>query len=255
MRIEKCAFYVLQYKYGDDVMQRYFAIQKVDNSMILEESDWYHIRRVMRMNDGDKVEVVFESKLYICKICDVNDMSSLSIVSEETVLDDFMPQVTLIVPLLKEQKLDFIFQKSTELGVSQIIVVPMERTVVKLDEKKDKKLLRWNRICKEASEQSKRCQVPEVRFFTNLTELDCLSGLRLVCSTVETEKNVKKLLQSKIKYDKLNIVVGPEGGLSIKEEEYLKQIGFIPVTLGKRIMRAETVPLFVLSVLNYEYME
>lgn len=236
-------------------MQRYFAIQKIDNQMILDESDWYHIRRVMRMKNGDEVEVVFDLKLYICRIEDVNDMSCLSIVSELDVFDDLMPKVTLIVPLLKEQKLDFIFQKSTELGVSEIIVVPMERTVVKLDEKKDKKLMRWNRICKEASEQSKRCQVPEVRFISSFQDLECINGLRLVCSTIETEKNIKNLLQSKIKYDKLNIVIGPEGGLSLKEEEYLKQIGFVPVTLGKRIMRVETVPLFVLSILNYEYME
>ena len=76
-------------------MQRYFAIQKVDNSMILEESDWHHIWKVMRMQSGDYVEVVYDSKLYICKIENVNDLSSLSVISEVKTNDDFVPQVPL----------------------------------------------------------------------------------------------------------------------------------------------------------------
>lgn len=236
-------------------MQRYFARQKLDTSLILEDSDWHHIWHVMRMKNGDQIEVVYDSHLYLCRVDTMNDMSSVSIVFELDDHTDFIPKVTLIVPILKEQKLDFILQKSTELGVSHIKVVAMERTVVKLDEKKEKKVLRWNRICKEASEQSKRCQVPDVEYVANLKDLDGLDGLRLVCSTVETKKNIKFLLQSTRNCDKLNIVIGPEGGLSFSEEECLKQMNFIPVTLGRRIMRVETVPLFVLSILNYEYME
>ena len=88
-----------------------------------------------------------------------------------------------------------------------------------------------------------------------IKDLKDLDGLKMVCSTVEKENLLKKFLTAHTNYDKINIVMGPEGGISPKEEEMLVDLGFERVSLGKRILRVETVPLFVLSVLNYEFME
>ena len=235
-------------------MQRYFAKDKIENKIILEESDLRHIKTVMRMQDNDEIEVVFDNKLYLCCIENVKLNLQIS-VKKELKKDTKNQEITLIIPILKEQKIDYILQKSTELGVTKIIPVTTERTLVKLDEKGFlKKLERWNKICKEASEQSKRLDIPLIQNMVKLNDLKCMDGVSIVCSTI-TSNSIKTSFQNKPLCDKINIVIGPEGGLSKKEEEFLNNIGFESVSLGKRILRVETAPLMVLSILNYINME
>ncbi len=234
-------------------MQRYFSNIKENNNLILANDDIYHITKVMRMKDDSKIEVVYNSKLYICSIL-LDKLPSVSIIKEEESLVKEL-NVTLVVPLLKEQKFDLILQKSTELGVCEIIPVNMERCLVKQSDREEKKVERWNKICKEAAEQSKRTSIPVVTPVKNLKDLVNMEGLKVVCSTSEKANNIKKFLTVNNKYDKIIIVVGPEGGISNNEEEFLANNGFTRVSLGNRIMRVETVPLFIISILNYENME
>ena len=174
---------------------------------------------------------------------------------EDTSLEN-KPHITLVIPLLKEQKMDLILQKSTELGVDEIIPVIMKHSIVKLDDgKQEKKIERWQKICKEASEQSKRLDIPVVGKICKLDDLKSLDGVKLTCSTIEKSQNLKNCLKNIKNYDRIILVIGPEGGLAKEEEQYLKEIGFVSVSLGSRIMRVETVPLFLLSVLSYETME
>lgn len=132
----------------------------------------------------------------------------------------------------------------------------MERSIIKLDKKKEEKRIeRWSRICKEASEQSMRVTIPVITEVKKINDILTLDGAKMLCSTVEKENTIKMFLQSHKKCDRIIIVVGPEGGISPKEEEIFKKNDFISVTLGNRIMRVETAPLFVLSAINYEFME
>lgn len=235
-------------------MQRYFSNSKETGKLFLINDDIYHITRVMRMKDNDKIEVIYNNDLYICNII-INELPWVNIVSkEEGKIED--KEIILAIPLLKEQKMDLVLQKATELGVTKIIPVAMERSIVKLDDSKEvKKIDRWSKICKEASEQSKRNSIPVISNIMTLKELVKEEGIKIVCSTIEKENNLKKFLTEHKNYDKIIIVVGPEGGISSKEEEYLVSEGFTRVSLGKRIMRVETVPIFILSALNYEFME
>lgn len=235
-------------------MQRYFSSSKENNKLFLINDDIYHITRVMRMEDDDKIEVIYNGDLYICNVI-TKDLPWVSIVSKEEGIAE-NKEIILAVPLLKEQKMDLVLQKATELGVTKIIPVIMERSIVKLDSSKElKKIDRWSKICKEASEQSKRNSIPTITNIMTLKELVKEDGIKIVCSTVEKENNLKKFLTEHKNYDKIIIVVGPEGGISPNEEEYLVNEGFTRVSLGKRIMRVETVPIFILSALNYEFME
>ena len=235
-------------------MQRYFSNSKENNKLFLINDDIYHITRVMRMKDNDKIEVIYNNDLYICNVI-LNELPWVDIISkEEGKIED--KEIILAIPLLKEQKMDLVLQKATELGVTKIIPVTMERSIVKLDDSKEvKKIDRWSKICKEASEQSKRNSIPVISNIMTLKELVKEKGIKIVCSTIEKENNLKKFLTEHKNYDKIIIVVGPEGGISSKEEEYLVSEGFTRVSLGKRIMRVETVPIFILSALNYEFME
>lgn len=235
-------------------MQRYFSNSKENDKLFLINDDIYHITRVMRMKDNDKIEVIYNNDLYICNVI-LNELPWVDIISkEEGKIED--KEIILAIPLLKEQKMDLVLQKATELGVTKIIPVTMERSIVKLDDSKEvKKIDRWSKICKEASEQSKRNSIPVISNIMTLKELVKEDGIKIVCSTIEKENNLKKFLTEHKNYDKIIIVVGPEGGISSKEEEYLVSEGFTRVSLGKRIMRVETVPIFILSALNYEFME
>lgn len=236
-------------------MQRYFSKEKIDNYFILNQNDLYHIKTVMRMQDGQKIEVIYNETLYICQIEKSKDIKIkiLEEIKNENTTDF---EICLVVPVLKEQKMDLIIQKATELGVNRIIPFDSERGVVKITkENKDKKQERWQKIAKEASEQSKRFDIPVVDSVKSINEIIKYNGTKLVCSTKKDVNNLKMFLQNYNYCDKLIIVIGPEGGLSEKEEAFLVQNGFMQISLGKRIMRVETVPLFVLSVLNYEKME
>lgn len=233
-------------------MQRYFAKSKKLDKFILDMNDYHHIKNVMRMKDDDLVEVVFESTLYLCKIKN----NEVNIVKRLDVENNKKIKVNLIIPVLQEQKMDLILQKSTELNVDIITPIITDRSIVKLDDKtKLKKITRWNRICKEASEQTKRVDIPIIENIIKLKDLKTHEGLNIICSTKELNNNIRFILQKHKTCDRINVVIGPEGGFTSSEEEYLNSIGFIGVTLGKNILRVETVPIFLLSVIDYEFME
>ena len=237
-------------------MQRYFTNKKVDNEFILNEDDLYHIKTVMRMKDNDQIIVVMDKNAYLCCLENLKDNIKIIIKNELPKVDYITPDVTLIIQILKEQKMDLILQKSTELGVSKIIPIITKRSIVKVNESsQDKKIDRWRRIVKEASEQSHRVEIPEVLPIRTIDQLKDLDGFNLVCSTKEKVKNIKLVMKNVKTCDKINLVIGPEGGLDELEEEMLNKMGFESITLGNRIMRVETVPLFLLSVINYEFME
>lgn len=236
-------------------MQRYFALDKNENNFILSDNDYFHITTVMRMKSNDKIEVVFNNTLYICSVLINNDDVIIREIEKVKKIEKDI-NITLILPFLKEQKQDLIIQKSTELGVRKLIFLNTERTIVKIDKKKiNDKLNRWYKIAKEASEQSKRLDIPVIEIKDTFKDLENIKGINIVCDTNEKKNSIKNTLKEIDKYGTINIVIGPEGGLSLNEISYLNKIGFKSVSLGNRILRVETVPLYILSIINYEVME
>lgn len=236
-------------------MQRYFAKEMQDDCLVLELSDMHHIKNVMRMNKGDKIECIYDKKLYICKILDTN-LNKFEIVQTIDEDNELEVEITIAIALVKEQKMDLILQKLTELGVSRIIPLKMERSIVKLDDKRfQKKKERWISICKEASEQSHRNMIPEITDIKTIKELNSDNyDMKCVCSVSNKENLVNKYLQTNNSCAKMIFVIGPEGGITPKEEETLNRQGFISISLGKRVLRVETAAIFVASILNFSSM-
>mgnify|MGYP004619432867 FL=1 len=230
-------------------MQRYFIKNK---DMLLEESDIRHIKKVMRMNINDKIEVVYNNKLHICEITSLEPFN-IKVIEKLDEDKKTKIELTVAVALVKEQKMDLILQKLTELGVSRIIPVSMERSIVKLDKERfNKKKVRWESICKEASEQSKRTNIPiieDIKSIKDLTKED--ADLKLVASTKEKEKLLNYYLQSIEECAKIIMVIGPEGGISDKEEDILVSNGYNRVSFGNLIFRVETATIYVASIINY----
>ncbi len=232
-------------------MQRYFA---VDKDLNISDKDKHHIINVMRMKLNDKIEIVYNEKVYMCEINDISKKDVSYSVKDIIDVNNELPlKVTIAVSLVNEKKLDFILQKCTELGVYDFILVNSDRSKIKIDGKEKKKIERWNTITKEAAEQSHRNIKPIVRDIMSINDVLKLDyDLKLTCSTKENEKTIKNVLQNSTNCDRIIIVVGPEGGLTVSEEEKLEKNGFIPVTLGNLILRTETVPIYIMSLVNYE---
>lgn len=232
-------------------MQRYFAKDYKDK-LILGDSDIHHIKNVMRMKIGESIEVVYDNKIYICKIdsLDPVELNIESVNDKENKLD---LDITIAVALVKEQKMDLILQKLTELGVNTIIPVSMERSIVKLDDAKfNKKKVRWEAICKEASEQSKRTNIPVIENVMSIKELFKMEAdYRLVASTKEKGKMFNYYLQNMNNCAKIILVVGPEGGISDREEAILNENGFESVSFGDLIFRVETAAIYAASIFNF----
>ena len=232
-------------------MQRYFKDTKL-NEFELSDDDSYHIIKVMRNNIGDKVEVVIDKKLYICEIIEMNKLVKVKKI-EEVICDSELPCfVTIAQSLVKEQKMDLILQKSCELGVSEIIPINATRSIVKLDKKETKKIERWNKILKEASEQSKRIIIPKVKEIMDIKDLVNLDyDIKILCTVNELSMSLKEVLNKDLNNLKILLVIGPEGGFTDSEEKILIDNGFISTTFGRRVLRTETASLYALSIINY----
>ena len=135
----------------------------------------------------------------------------------------------------------------------------MKRSIVKIsNDKMDNKLSRYTKIAKEASEQSHRFSIPSIDIVKNIKDIDFSSyDLKLLLDEEEAKKEDGLLLKKVSFKDKKNIifVVGPEGGIDLGEREFLIENGFVPVSLGKNILRTETASLAFLAMLMYEYMK
>ena len=232
-------------------MQRYFA---VDKDLNISDKDKHHIINVMRMKINDKIEIVYDEKVYLCEINDISKKDvSYSVKDIIDVNNELPVKVTIAVSLVNEKKLDFILQKCTELGIYDFILVSSDRSKIKIDGKENKKIERWNTITKEAAEQSHRNIKPVIKGIMSINEVSKLDyDLKLTCSTKENEKTIKNVLQNSTNCDRIIIVVGPEGGLTNYEEEILKENNYSPITLGNLILRTETVPMYIMSLINYE---
>ena len=236
-------------------MQRYFKNTNLD-IFELSEDDSYHIIKVMRNKIGDKIEVVIDNNLFICEIVEINNLVKVRRVEEVECDSEFPCYVTIAQSLVKEQKMDLILQKSCELGVSEIIPINATRSIVKLDKKETKKIERWNKILKEASEQSKRVVIPRVNEIMDIKDLANLDyDIKILCTVNELSTSLKNVFSKDLNNLKILLVIGPEGGFTDNEEKILIDKGFISTSFGRRVLRTETASLYALSIINYILME
>lgn len=244
-------------------MQQYFLNKElnVDSTYELSKDDSNHIVRIMRKKINDKVYVVFNNEIkYICNIIDNNVDKVLITPYEQVDGSNELPiKITVAIPPLKNDKIEYLIQKITELGVSNIVLFNSERNIAKIKKDKvDSKLNRWNKIIKEAAEQSKRNIIPDITYVDSLRDLIIYSenyDYKVVAYEKESVKednvNLKKLLTSDLNNKDIIAVFGSEGGLSEQEIESLIDGKFDVIGLGKRILRAETAPLYFVSCVAY----
>ena len=232
-------------------MQRYFG-RIIERQAVLEEDDIFHLTRVMRAKVGEQIEVVNDGVVYLCQISRFKPLE-INVIRRLRENNELPNKVILIASLLKGEKMDFVLQKATELGVDEIVLLETSRTIVKF--KKDDrqvKLERFNKILKEAAEQSKRNQIPHLYRIINFDGLhDVEANIKLIAYEQEagSSTSFNKYVESIKPGQNIAILIGPEGGFSEHEVLIATKLGYKKVSLGRRILRAETASLYALSVI------
>jgi 16S rRNA (uracil1498-N3)-methyltransferase len=165
-------------------------------------------------------------------------------------------RITLIQGLPKGEKMELILQKGTELGVNEVIPFQADRSVSRIPaDRQDERLRRWQRIAAEAARQAGRPDIPTVRLAGGVVEavLDADHDLKLLLWEEERATTLKGAMADRPRPASIAVIVGPEGGLTAAEAETARNSGFIPVTLGKRILRTETAGIALVAILQYLY--
>ena len=245
-------------------MRKFFvkSNQINDNYISIIDEDVNHIKNVLRLAIGEKIKICDKdnSKNYVSEIIEItNQEVKCAIVEEVEGEAEGNVELHIYQGLPKADKMELILQKGTELGVSKFIPVALKRCIVKLDGKDAvKKIERWQKITEVASKQSGRDIVPEVANIETINDIcNKIGDYDLVMLAYELEENnyikteLLKIKNTKENY-KIAIVIGPEGGIDEGEAIKLEEAGAKVVSLGKRILRTETVALQVSSIEMYE---
>lgn len=214
----------------------------------------HHVLRVHRHKVGDVIVVADGSSLFSARISAV-DSGEVWLDLGETLPNPEPPlRVTLYQGLLKGDLFDYTIVKAVELGVHSIVPLECERAVVRLTSSKaQERVVRWQRLAAEAAKQCGRAFVPTVYLPKPLPEAlqEDQASLKLVAYEGGGQ-SLKQALGRAVIYTHVACAIGTEGGFSAEEITIARHHGFLPVTLGPRILRAETAPLALLSIIMYE---
>lgn len=237
-------------------MQRYF-VSKENDKFILSSSDLHHVKDVMRIKNEGQIICVYNNQSYLCSINYFDNAYQINVIEEITKDVELNKKVILYQAVIKNDKFDLVIQKATELGVTDIVPTVFSRSVVKVDDsKKDNKLNRYEKIVKEACEQSHRLVLPTIHNYQKVKSIN-LDENTLGLIAYENNGDYASFanaLKNVDKCDNIAIVIGPEGGFSNDEVDYLVKQGFKNISLGKRILRSETASMYALSVIAF-YLE
>jgi 16S rRNA (uracil1498-N3)-methyltransferase len=233
--------------------------QVTGRSITISGEDVHHIVKVLRMKTGDEL-LLCDGKgaEYSAKIARVNKSDITAEVKARSKREIRYPLVTLGQGLPKSDKMDWIVQKATELGVANIIPLVTGRTIVKIKDE-EKRVARWQKIAREAAMQSNRPDIPLVETIRPFSEFvqtpnSELRTLRLL-PWEEGTVPIKELLRANSGIKNIIVLIGPEGGFSAQEAEAAQAKGFHLVSLGSNILRTETAAIAVLSMIAYEFFD
>ncbi len=229
-----------------------------ENSISIIGKDAFHIARALRMAVGDLITVSDgEGKDYRARLTRIRDEECLCEIADCSESSSEPPvKITLFMAYPKSDKLETVIQKAVELGAARIIPFESSRCIKRPKaEKQEKQTERLTRIAEEAAKQCGRSALPSVSqplSYKEMLSMLAEYSLSLFCYEGEEDTSFKKAIQGLQSGESIAVIVGSEGGFSPEEAALAKAAGARSVTLGKRILRCETAPLFALSCIAYE---
>jgi len=248
----------------------FIAPSQVSGSRIsISDEDVRHIAAVLRMKIGDALLLCDgQGAEYQVTIAEISKTEIKTEIVSQSSREITAPRITLGQGLPKSDKMDWIVQKATELGVTNIVPLVTERTIVKIRDE-EKRISRWQKICREAAMQSNRPDIPQVEqvrsFRDFILSLDPgptpltpgssapeFRALKLI-PWEEASAPIKDVLKQHAGAEHIIVLIGPEGGFSSNEASMAREKGFHSVSLGPNILRTETAAIAALSMVGYEY--
>ncbi len=229
------------------------------NTITITGTDVNHIHHVLRLQKDDTIQVT-SKQTHITYYCAIQEITAEHVlctkIAEQQANHELPFSITIYQGLPKAEKMEWVIQKCTELGVDAFVPTIMQNCVVKLEDKNaQKKRERWQKIAEVAAKQSGRDTIPQVQMPQTVKQLgDQLSEYDACILAYEKEEQVtlKQALKEIGEYTKIAVVIGPEGGLEEKEVQFLREKGAKVITLGNRILRTETVALVITSNLIFD---
>ena len=218
--------------------------------LIKEKSDCNHIQNVYRLNVGDKLRIVDGEYEYFTQIIEISKKEvAVKILEKNEDSYSLNINIDVAMGILKNDKMNLAIQKLTEIGVKSIIPLKTERVVVRINEKKEK----WDTVARETLKQCRGVKFTEILPVKKLAEIDYKKYDKIIFA-YENSNESKSLLEI-IKQEDKNIlyIIGPEGGITQEEVDFLKNNKAIEISLGKRILRAETAAIVVCGIIANFY--
>jgi len=214
--------------------------------------------KVLRLGEGDKITLFDElNNEYLVEVLRYHSKQKL----EGKVLEvresdvEMKVEVTLVLALSRSKNFELALQKCTELGMSKVIPIETERSILKVPEAM-RKLERWEKILVNATKQSLRVDIPQVmqplEFEQVFENYDVVAENTLFAALSDKNIPIKKQIESIDKDKEIFVFIGPEGGFTEQETALAIEKGITPVGLGRRTLRTETAAIYVVSVLSYE---
>ena len=230
-------------------------LTNIENNLIIidNKEDYHHLTRVLRIKTGQPLTLIDEHENEYQTIIKTINSNSITCEIEKQYKSfrklDF--QLDLVQSVLNSDSQNFLIQKATELGVNAIIPLYTDNCAVK-KELISKRLDKWKKIAFEAFKQCERANIPQIKDYKTLKELDFKQYDKVIaCAEKHADSNFKKALNGR-KYGKILLIVGCEGGFSEKEFEFFEKNNISKVTLGNLILKAETAVIAGVSNLIYE---
>ena len=240
-------------------MHRFFVDTEAisDDRVELRDQTALQVAKVLRLRAGENIIVLddtgFEYLVELDRVepkCVIGLIMSRSQKQNETAIN-----VNLCQAVLKGDRLDYVLQKCTELGVFNFVPVLCSRSLYRGPEWSSNRMARWRTVVKEASEQSERSHLPLISGAVGFeAACDLVQGTGIILWEREETVTLKSsLICPEIFTDRrLTIFVGPEGGFTDQEIDYARTVGIASVSLGKRILRAETAAISAVSIVMHE---
>ena len=219
-----------------------------------------HMTRVLRMEAGDRFVLMDDKGSRFLAYIESAKRQGVRVVLEKP-LPKPPPSpvtITLCQALLKSGPMDYLIQKTSELGVDHIFPFSSLRTITMLKkERLSNRIRHWREIAKSSAKQSGRFAPAQIDFPLTLGELTAKwkeeKGIKAILWEGEGATDLKRLLRGSSRAEKFIGMVGPEGGFAGEEIELAADAGFIPVTLGNRILRSETAAMTMVAIVQYEW--
>ncbi|HEV8041389.1 MAG TPA: RsmE family RNA methyltransferase [Bryobacteraceae bacterium] len=232
--------------------RRRFFVEAIERGYAqINDQDAHHLTRVLRVEPGQKFEISDNQHVYLAEVeAARKDLVKFRILDR---IDAAEPVVhtALFAALIKFERFEWLIEKATELGVSEITPVQTERSEKGLEAAAPKRLTRWQRIAREASEQSRRARLPNIEAPIDLAEaLRMEAGHRFALDEAEARPILSALPAPRAPGDRVALLVGPEGGWTERERTAIAAAGWTAVSLGNNILRAETAAIAALAIVN-----